>query len=223
MVAIAVLINILNRVTSMIVRQFSRLSFIIIAGCFISACKNGYVYNDARYGPIFVKPKPDQKPVRKPRPVQKVELSVKQQNEKAVAVFNDKGFDAVENEKGVVVYLPPTIYFNEAVSSITLAARTKIAEIAQEIKQPYLAKRNIEVSGHTDTLGSESANMELSKQRSLAATAELVFSKVPKARLSSVWFGETQLRVPEYTKEGVLIPENRNLNRRVEFIILNPE
>jgi len=191
--------------------------------CLVSACKTGYVYNDARYGPIIVKPKPVSNPVRKPRPVQVVELSTEQQNAKAISVFTDKGFEAVENEKGVVVYLPPTIYFNEAVSSITLAARSKIAEIAQELLQPYLIKRYVEVSGHTDTLGSESANLGLSKERALAATAELVFSKVPKSRLSSVWFGETKLRVPEYAQDGALILENRNLNRRVEFTILNPE
>lgn len=208
------------------VRLSSRLCLILLAASFISACNKGYVYNDERYGPILVKKRvPVPGPVRKPRPTvtpEPVELSLVQQNEKAVSVFTRKGFEAVENERGVVVYLPPTIYFRGSESSITLAARTKISEVAQELSLPYLSKRFVEVSGHTDTLGSEPTNMALSKERSLAATAELVFSGVSKTRLSSVWFGETRLRAPDYDKDGTLNVTNRNLNRRVEFTILNP-
>lgn len=211
----------------MIVHQFGRLSLILVAACFVTACSGGLVYNDQKYGPILVKPKgPVPKPVRKPRPTytpEIVELSVTQQNEKAISVFTKKGFETVLSDKGVVVYLPPTIYFKDSESSITLAARTKIAEVAQELVQPYLSKRYVEVSGHTDTLGSEAANMALSKERSLAATAELVFSKVPKTRLRSVWFGESRLRLPDFEQDGTINLQNRNLNRRVEFTILNPE
>ena len=206
--------------------KISRLSIVALIMLLISACKTGYVYNDERSGAIFVKPKPAvPKPVPKPfiraRP-KLPKISIFQQNQRAITVLNEKGFEAEEHEKGVVVYLPPTIYFKDSQSTITLTARTKIAEIAQELLLPYLSNRSVEVSGHTDTLGSSLKNMALSKERALAATAELVFSKVPNSRLSSSWFGETRLRVKDHNQDGSLNVENRNLNRRVEFLILNP-
>ena len=207
--------------------KLSRLFLILIVASFMGGCKTGYVYNDDRSGPIFVKPRPaEPKPVPKPFKVLKpdvVRLSVAQQNKRAVSTLIGKGFDAVENDRGVVVYLPPTIYFKDSESSITLVARSKIAEVAQELLLPYLAEREVEVSGHTDTLGSSSANMALSEKRALAATAELVFSKVPKTRLSSTWFGESRLREPDFDQDGSINLDNVNLNRRVEFTILNPE
>ena len=150
-------------------------------------------------------------------------LTIPEQNEKAVAVFTDKGFEAVKTEKGVSVYLPPTIYFDSSKSNINLEARTKIAEIAQELRQPYLSARTIEVSGHADSSGDKTLNMKISKERALAATAELVFSKISKLRLITTWHGETKLRVPDINQDGTINKINRNLNRRVEFNILNPE
>jgi len=85
-----------------------------------------------------------------------------------------------------------------------------------------LLDREIEVSGHTDSVGSNEANMATSKLRSEAATGELVFSKVPLTRIKTTWYGEERPRVDELDSDGQPIPENRALNRRVEFTILNP-
>ena len=63
--------------------------------------------------------------------------------------------------------------------------------------------------------------MRLSQKRALAASEELIFSRVDSDRLSTVWKGESELRFEEQDENGVVIPQNRNRNRRVEFTILN--
>ena len=149
-------------------------------------------------------------------------MSVTEQNTQAVSALEDKGFEAEETEKGVVVYLPPSIYFEGAKSDINLAARAKIAEIASEINKDYLRSREIEVSGHTDSVGDETQNLQLSKRRAEAASSELVFSKVAQTRLITTWYGESKPRFNELNEDGSVDESKRALNRRVEFVILNP-
>ena len=200
-----------------------KIGIAIFLASFLSGC-SGYIYNNNPTGPIFVKrvlSEPTPEPVIEPEP-EPVVLSVDQQNQQAVLVFDEKGFDTEITDKGVVVYLPPTIFFAGSSSSIDLDARTKIAEIAAEINQPYLSKRIVEISGHTDSFGEEEFNFELSKKRAIAAAAELIFSNVNKTRLNTLWYGETAPRAPEINPDGSINTDNRNLNRRVEFVILNP-
>jgi OmpA-OmpF porin, OOP family len=72
----------------------------------------------------------------------------------------------------------------------------------------------IEVAGHTDDVGTDLNNLELSKRRSAAVTAYLVKNGIGEARLKSVGLGETKPQLPNTT------PENRQVNRRVEFKIV---
>ncbi len=157
-----------------------------------------------------------------PEPVVAPVMSISAQNKQAVEALNAMGFETEESEQGVVVYLPPNIYFSSSSSDINLDARAKIAEIASEVNKEYLSEREIEVSGHTDSVGSNEANFATSKLRAEAATGELVFSKVALTRIKTTWFGEEQPRVEEVGADASVIEENRALNRRVEFTILNP-
>lgn len=206
-------------------KSLANKSSLLLLSIMLSGCASDYVLNTEKEGPYFViandpVPEPDPAP---PTPEPVVETpTVAQLNEKAVAAFDDLGFEAQVSDKGVVVYLPPSIYFKGSEFAISLPARTKIAEIAKEVQQPYLSDRIIEVSGHTDSLGEASLNLDLSKKRSLAATEELVFSGVSKTRISSLWYGEAKPRLPEFNEDGSLNIEHRNLNRRVDFTILNP-
>lgn len=192
----------------------------LLAGC------SNYVYNSDFYKkeePIFVRKtepviEPEPAPIPEPVPV----MSVAEQNNQAIESLNALGFESLESEQGVIVYLPPNIYFSSNTADISLDARTKIAQIASEVNKEYLVDREIEVSGHTDSVGSEDLNMATSKRRAEAASEELIFSKVALTRIKTTWFGEKKPRVNDRTADGQLIPENRALNRRVEFTILNP-
>ncbi|MCB9363795.1 MAG: OmpA family protein [Flavobacteriales bacterium] len=72
---------------------------------------------------------------------------------------------------------------------------------------------NIEIAGHTDNVGSDSDNLELSKNRAASVVAYLTKGGVKANRLTSQGFGETKPIATNDTDEG------KQLNRRVEFMV----
>jgi OmpA-OmpF porin, OOP family len=72
----------------------------------------------------------------------------------------------------------------------------------------------VEITGHTDPLGTEAYNLNLSERRARSVTAYLVKKGIAADRIITTFFGEAQLIDKSNTKEG-----NRK-NRRVEFKII---
>lgn len=70
---------------------------------------------------------------------------------------------------------------------------------------------NIEIQGHTDYIGSESYNEELSEKRAATVRDYLVSKGIDSSRLTIKGYGES---VPIADNS---IPEGRALNRRIEF------
>jgi len=75
------------------------------------------------------------------------------------------------------------------------------------------AIKEVEISGHTDSNGSDSMNQMLSEGRAKSVADYLVFMGIEKERLSFVGYGETQPVADNSTDAG------RSQNRRVEFLI----
>jgi outer membrane protein OmpA-like peptidoglycan-associated protein len=73
-------------------------------------------------------------------------------------------------------------------------------------------KISLEVQGHTDNVGGDAYNMNLSQKRADAVRAYLVSKGISTSRLVSKGYGFHQPLVPNTT------PSNRELNRRVQFI-----
>lgn len=86
--------------------------------------------------------------------------------------------------------------------------------IAEEIKNAP-ADYTITLNGHTDRAGPEQFNLELSQQRAEVVKKALIKRGIPKKRMETFAFGESDPRVP--TKDGVA----EKANRRVE-IFINP-
>ncbi len=72
---------------------------------------------------------------------------------------------------------------------------------------------NILVEGHTDNVGTDAANMLLSKRRANAVGNALKADGLVSNRLTIKWYGESQPKVDNATVEG------KASNRRVEFSI----
>lgn len=72
----------------------------------------------------------------------------------------------------------------------------------------------IEIAGHTDNIGKDSDNLELSRQRAEAIRNYLVRKGIQPARLQAKGYGATQPVADNETEEG------RQLNRRTEVRIL---
>lgn len=75
------------------------------------------------------------------------------------------------------------------------------------------SKVEIEVSGHTDNIGSDSYNMNLSQKRADAVKNYLVSKKITETRITSKGYGKTKPIAENTTELG------REQNRRVEFTI----
>jgi outer membrane protein OmpA-like peptidoglycan-associated protein len=69
----------------------------------------------------------------------------------------------------------------------------------------------VEISGHTDNVGSNSSNQKLSQRRADSVKGWLVAKGIPADRITAVGYGEESPRVANDT------PENKRLNRRIEF------
>ncbi len=75
------------------------------------------------------------------------------------------------------------------------------------------AETNIEVQGHTDSLGSPTYNQKLSEQRAHAVADYLLANNIAAARITTKGYGMLYPKYPNSTDEG------RAQNRRVEFLI----
>ena len=72
----------------------------------------------------------------------------------------------------------------------------------------------IQISGHTDNVGNDQANLILSKKRAEAVKAFLVSKNVSEDRVKTLFFGKTMPIAPNDTEAG------RQKNRRVEMKII---
>ena len=69
----------------------------------------------------------------------------------------------------------------------------------------------VEVGGHTDSVGSAADGIRLSERRADAVRDRLVEHGVDAARLVTVGYGETRLKLAEHNAN------DRAINRRVEL------
>lgn len=111
-----------------------------------------------------------------------------------------------------------TILFETNKSAIkrdSLALLDSLSGIIANCKD-VIAGRGIQVSGHTDSVGNDAYNQNLSTQRADAVKDYLVKKGVDSALIKSAGFGESQPIASNDTEAG------RSQNRRITFDI-NPE
>jgi outer membrane protein OmpA-like peptidoglycan-associated protein len=78
----------------------------------------------------------------------------------------------------------------------------------------------VEVSSHTDNIGSDAFNQKLSEARAASCVEYLASKGISRDRILSKGYGETMPIEPNQIK-GKDNPEGRKKNRRTEFKVLN--
>ncbi|MDD2983351.1 MAG: OmpA family protein [Crocinitomicaceae bacterium] len=123
-----------------------------------------------------------------------------------------KGADlAVRELKEGSAYTINDILFATNSSALNSKSKFILKQFSSFLKEnPSIT---IMVQGHTDDIGDDGANMELSKSRANEVKAYLQQLGIEAQRLSSKGFGETTPKVPNTTNE------NRAINRRTDFFI----
>ncbi|MFZ5475169.1 MAG: OmpA family protein [Myxococcota bacterium] len=104
------------------------------------------------------------------------------------------------------------IYFDTNKTTIKKVSYPLLQEIAR-VLQEHPEVRKVRVEGHTDSRGSDTANLKLSDGRAKSVMAYLLKAGVSAQRLTAAGFGETR---PVEKAESEQAWE---LNRRVEFVI----
>jgi outer membrane protein OmpA-like peptidoglycan-associated protein/tetratricopeptide (TPR) repeat protein len=78
----------------------------------------------------------------------------------------------------------------------------------------------IELSAHTDAIGSDAGNMKLSQARAESCVKYLVGKGIASDRMIAKGYGKTKPKVPNTTEDGKDDPAGRAINRRTEFQIV---
>lgn len=120
-------------------------------------------------------------------------------------------------DNGIVVTFDENsgVYFATDKSNINQKSQNTLDKLAGVFKE--YPDTNILVVGHTDSVGAESYNMTLSKNRAYAVTNYLQGKGLSQNRFTTNWFGETQPMHDNSTAEG------RAKNRRVNVAIVPNE
>ncbi len=114
-------------------------------------------------------------------------------------------------QKGTAVTLN-NIFFESAKWEILEKSTAELDNVYLFLqKNPTL---KIEISGHTDDVGSESDNLKLSENRAKSVTEYLVKKGISQDRISTQGYGEKKPKFPNDSDK------NRSGNRRIEFKIL---
>lgn len=118
-----------------------------------------------------------------------------------------------------VKFNPPKLFTLDNVFFDTGKAtlRPKSIEELNELKEYLELKPDIrvEIAGHTDNVGSDESNKELSRKRAQSVKNWLVKKGISSDRIETKGYGESRPRATNKTKEG------KQKNRRTEVRILN--
>mgnify|MGYP001825945851 CR=1 FL=1 len=137
----------------------------------------------------------------------------------SLEAYSDAEENIEENEDGEVRIRLDKIYFDFDKSDIKeKAAKTLDVLVNLMKKYPYM---EIEVSAHTDALGSDQYNLDLSKRRAASTLEYLVSQGINRNRLRSIGYGEMQPLNDCVEEDSDCTEAEYDINRRCEFTIIN--
>jgi outer membrane protein OmpA-like peptidoglycan-associated protein len=84
-------------------------------------------------------------------------------------------------------------------------------------------KIKIELAAHTDSIGSDAYNNNLSQMRAQSCVDYIISNGIEADRIFAKGYGKTRPIAPNSKPDGSDNPEGRQLNRRTEFTVLKTE
>jgi outer membrane protein OmpA-like peptidoglycan-associated protein len=132
----------------------------------------------------------------------------------ADAISRIKGLTARRTERGLELTISGSVLFTTGKSELMPGARKRLDDVITALKD---TQRSLTIVGHTDSVGSDEKNMELSRKRAEAVRTYMTTHGFPEDRITAEGMGETQPVADNKSAEG------RANNRRVEIIIQMPQ
>jgi len=146
--------------------------------------------------------------------------------EKKVAVntFNLKCADTVTISSALIPYLPKVtiqvnIYYDFDKYNLTESAKQTIDSMMLPLFDIF-PNGVVEIGSHTDSIGTELYNMDLSQNRSESVVNYLISKGIASDRLVAKGYGMSMPLAPNKNSDGSDNPEGRQLNRRTEMKIV---
>ncbi len=113
--------------------------------------------------------------------------------------------------EGITVTFDSGLLYDFDAAVVKPAARTNLESLARSLEK--YKDTELLIAGHTDSVGTDSYNQQLSERRARAAADYLIGQGVSASRLRTVGMGEREAIVSNDTEAG------RAANRRVEIAI----
>ena len=117
-----------------------------------------------------------------------------------------------EEARGLVITLSGSVVFASNQALILPAAQARLNQVSEALLSTD-SLRNLVVEGHTDSIGSEAYNMQLSQRRADSVRSYLISRGYPADKIEASGIGEIR---PIASNSN---PEGRSNNRRVEIIV----
>lgn len=131
------------------------------------------------------------------------------ENDSKDAVKKDVPLQPIEVGEKIIL---KNIFFETAKYNLKSSSKIELNKLSEFLKSNTTIA--IEISGHTDNVGDDSANKALSLNRAKSVYSYLVNEGIPAERLTWVGYGEEQAIADNSTEDG------RAKNRRTEFKII---
>lgn len=123
--------------------------------------------------------------------------------------------DPETGAEGIAITFDNAILFDFGRADLRPQVQADLGDLAESLRN--YPGHDAVVVGHTDNVGSDGFNQDLSERRAASVSNYLVSTGVSSSRLREVGMGETQPVASNETAEG------RQLNRRVEIAIYASE
>ena len=128
----------------------------------------------------------------------------------AQALSPQSAGEARDADRGLVLTLGD-IVFDAGKASLQPSAATAIDRLAQLLS--VYPERSVRIEGHTDSVGDDAANQELSERRAAAVRDALLARGVEAARIEAVGYGASHPIADNRTESG------RQKNRRIDIVL----
>jgi outer membrane protein OmpA-like peptidoglycan-associated protein len=121
-----------------------------------------------------------------------------------------EALEAQSTDRGLVLTLGDVL-FDTGEATLQPGAMTTIDRLAQFMAD--YPERTVRIEGHTDSMGSDGTNQQLSEQRAAAVQGALLARGVDPTRITTVGYGEARPVASNETQAG------RQRNRRIEVVV----
>jgi outer membrane protein OmpA-like peptidoglycan-associated protein len=133
------------------------------------------------------------------------------QAEELAAELRSTGVSVVREGDSIRLIMPGNVTFPTNGDQVNSGFYPVLGSVVKVLKK--YNQTTVDVTGHTDSDGSDQFNMDLSQRRANSVAAYLVQQGIPAGRLMVVGYGESRPIAPNDT------PANKQQNRRVEIQI----